>query len=208
MSKMISDHFSTRKNITLFEEVWTYYYFFLQNGGTFLCAVDDSNDHILSVWNWQKEKQLADVKVPWPLLTWPYHLYNSNIILFYLNIISLLCTLDKSGSETCFTSSCLLCLQCSNDSVLGAVFHPMDANLIVTCGKSHINFWTMEGNTLTKRQGLFEVWHDNNNLSHCPPSSHQPYEHTVWLKNTLNNYIQSYKSVVTVELYCILVWGV
>ncbi|XP_023271829.1 echinoderm microtubule-associated protein-like 2 isoform X1 [Seriola lalandi dorsalis] len=77
------------------------------NGGTFLCAVDDANDHILSVWNWQKEKQLAEVK-------------------------------------------------CSNDSVLAAVFHPMDANVIVTCGKSHINFWTMEGNTLTKRQGLFE----------------------------------------------------
>lgn len=48
-------------------------------------------------------------------------------------------------------------VQCSNDSVLGAVFHPMDANLIVTCGKSHINFWTIEGSTLTKRQGLFEV---------------------------------------------------
>ncbi|CAM4554129.1 unnamed protein product [Leuciscus chuanchicus] len=46
--------------------------------------------------------------------------------------------------------------KCSNDSVLGAVFHPMEANLIVTCGKSHINFWTMEGSTLTKRQGLFE----------------------------------------------------
>uniref|UniRef100_A0AAX7SX58 EMAP like 2 n=1 Tax=Astatotilapia calliptera TaxID=8154 RepID=A0AAX7SX58_ASTCA len=81
--------------------------FIHQNGGTFLCAVDDANDHILSVWNWQKEKQLAEVK-------------------------------------------------CSNDSVLAAVFHPMDTNLIVTCGKSHINFWTMEGNTLTKRQGLFE----------------------------------------------------
>ncbi|XP_023207042.1 echinoderm microtubule-associated protein-like 2 isoform X2 [Xiphophorus maculatus] len=77
------------------------------NGGSFLCAVDDANDHILSVWNWQKEKQLAEVK-------------------------------------------------CSNDSVLAAVFHPMDTNLIVTCGKSHINFWTMEGNALTKRQGLFE----------------------------------------------------
>lgn len=51
----------------------------------------------------------------------------------------------------------LTILQCSNDSVLGAVFHPMEANLIVTCGKSHINFWTMEGSTLTKRQGLFEV---------------------------------------------------
>uniref|UniRef100_A0A8C1CXD6 EMAP like 2 n=1 Tax=Cyprinus carpio carpio TaxID=630221 RepID=A0A8C1CXD6_CYPCA len=77
------------------------------NGGAHLCAVDDANDHILSVWDWQKEKQLAEVK-------------------------------------------------CSNDSVLGAVFHPMEANLIVTCGKSHINFWKIEGNTLTKRQGLFE----------------------------------------------------
>uniref|UniRef100_A0A8C1CWU6 EMAP like 2 n=1 Tax=Cyprinus carpio carpio TaxID=630221 RepID=A0A8C1CWU6_CYPCA len=75
------------------------------NGGAHLCAVDDANDHILSVWDWQKEKQLAE---------------------------------------------------CSNDSVLGAVFHPMEANLIVTCGKSHINFWKIEGNTLTKRQGLFE----------------------------------------------------
>uniref|UniRef100_A0A674N276 EMAP like 2 n=1 Tax=Takifugu rubripes TaxID=31033 RepID=A0A674N276_TAKRU len=77
------------------------------NGGTFLCAVDDANDHILSVWNWQKEKQLAEVK-------------------------------------------------CSNDSVLAAVFHPMDDNLIVTCGKSHINFWTIDSNTLVKKQGLFE----------------------------------------------------
>uniref|UniRef100_UPI0037E807B5 echinoderm microtubule-associated protein-like 2 isoform X2 n=1 Tax=Semicossyphus pulcher TaxID=241346 RepID=UPI0037E807B5 len=91
----------------VFDRAVTCVAFSKSNGGTFLCAVDDANDHILSVWNWQKEKQLADVK-------------------------------------------------CSNDSVLAAVFHPMDANLVVTCGKSHINFWTMEGNTLTKRQGLFE----------------------------------------------------
>uniref|UniRef100_A0A672IGX1 Echinoderm microtubule-associated protein-like 2 n=1 Tax=Salarias fasciatus TaxID=181472 RepID=A0A672IGX1_SALFA len=91
----------------VFDRAVTCVAFSKSNGGSFLCAVDDANDHILSVWNWQKEKQLADVK-------------------------------------------------CSNESVLAAVFHPTDANLIVTCGKSHINFWTMEGNTLTKRQGLFE----------------------------------------------------
>ncbi|XP_054884464.1 echinoderm microtubule-associated protein-like 2 isoform X1 [Poeciliopsis prolifica] len=90
-----------------FDRAVTCVSFSKSNGGSFLCAVDDANDHILSVWNWQKEKQLAEVK-------------------------------------------------CSNDSVLAAVFHPMDTNLIVTCGKSHINFWTMEGNSLTKRQGLFE----------------------------------------------------
>ncbi|KAM6931867.1 echinoderm microtubule-associated protein-like 2 isoform 2-T2 [Lycodopsis pacificus] len=91
----------------VFDRAVTCVAFSKSNGGTFLCAVDDANDHMLSVWNWQKEKQLADVK-------------------------------------------------CSNDSVLAAVFHPMDANLIVTCGKSHINFWTVEGNTLSKRQGVFE----------------------------------------------------
>ncbi|XP_042627230.1 echinoderm microtubule-associated protein-like 2 isoform X2 [Cyprinus carpio] len=91
----------------VFDRAVTCVAFSKSNGGAHLCAVDDANDHILSVWDWQKEKQLADVK-------------------------------------------------CSNDSVLGAVFHPMEANLIVTCGKSHINFWTMEGSTLAKRQGLFE----------------------------------------------------
>uniref|UniRef100_A0A673W7X6 EMAP like 2 n=1 Tax=Salmo trutta TaxID=8032 RepID=A0A673W7X6_SALTR len=91
----------------VFDRAVTCVAFSKSNGGAHLCAVDDANDHTLSVWNWQKEKQLADVK-------------------------------------------------CSNDSVLAATFHPMDANLIVTCGKSHLNFWTMDGNTLTKRQGLFE----------------------------------------------------
>ncbi|TSN57714.1 Echinoderm microtubule-associated protein-like 1 [Bagarius yarrelli] len=91
----------------VFDRAVTCVAFSKSNGGAYLCAVDDANDHILSVWDWQKEKQIADVK-------------------------------------------------CSNDSVLAAVFHPMEANLIVTCGKSHINFWTIEGNTLTKRQGLFE----------------------------------------------------
>ncbi|XP_060800060.1 echinoderm microtubule-associated protein-like 2 isoform X1 [Neoarius graeffei] len=91
----------------VFDRAVTCVAFSKSNGGAYLCAVDDANDHILSVWDWQKEKQIADVK-------------------------------------------------CSNDSVLGAVFHPMEANLIVTCGKSHINFWTIDGNTLAKRQGLFE----------------------------------------------------
>lgn len=36
---------------------------FFQNGGSYLCAVDDSNDHVLSVWDWQREERLADVKV-------------------------------------------------------------------------------------------------------------------------------------------------
>ncbi|KAM9469471.1 echinoderm microtubule-associated protein-like 2 isoform 2-T2 [Clarias gariepinus] len=115
--KMLTPHVRVWDSVTLntlhvigsgvFDRAVTCVAFSKSNGGAYLCAVDDANDHILSVWDWQKEKQMADVK-------------------------------------------------CSNDSVLGAVFHPMEANLIVTCGKSHINFWTIEGSTLTKRQGLFE----------------------------------------------------
>ncbi|XP_048830553.1 echinoderm microtubule-associated protein-like 1 isoform X5 [Brienomyrus brachyistius] len=77
------------------------------NGGGSLCVVDDSNDHVLSVWDWQREEKLADVK-------------------------------------------------CSNEPVFGVDFHPTDTNIIVTWGKSHLYFWTLEGSSLVKKQGLFE----------------------------------------------------
>ncbi|XP_029586645.1 echinoderm microtubule-associated protein-like 1 isoform X3 [Salmo trutta] len=77
------------------------------NGGNTLCVVDDSSDHVLSVWDWQREERLADVK-------------------------------------------------CSNEGVFAADFHPTDTNIIVTCGKSHLYFWTLERGTLVKKQGLFE----------------------------------------------------
>ncbi|XP_064157107.1 echinoderm microtubule-associated protein-like 1 [Anguilla rostrata] len=47
----------------VFDRAVTCVAFSKSNGGAYLCAVDDANDHILSVWDWQKEKQLADVKV-------------------------------------------------------------------------------------------------------------------------------------------------
>ncbi|XP_005990360.1 echinoderm microtubule-associated protein-like 1 isoform X3 [Latimeria chalumnae] len=90
-----------------FDRAVTCIAFSKSNGGSTLCAVDDSNDHILSVWDWQKEEKLADVK-------------------------------------------------CSNEAVFAADFHPTDTNVIVTCGKSHLYFWTLEGGSLNKKQGLFE----------------------------------------------------
>uniref|UniRef100_A0A8C5R484 EMAP like 1 n=1 Tax=Leptobrachium leishanense TaxID=445787 RepID=A0A8C5R484_9ANUR len=90
-----------------FDRAVTCVAFSKSNGGGNLCAVDDSNDHVLSVWDWQKEEKLADVK-------------------------------------------------CSNEAVFGADFHPTDTNIIVTCGKSHLYFWTLEGSSLIKKQGLFE----------------------------------------------------
>ncbi|XP_051845330.1 echinoderm microtubule-associated protein-like 2 isoform X1 [Antechinus flavipes] len=77
------------------------------NGGNLLCAVDDSNDHVLSVWDWAKEQKVTEIK-------------------------------------------------CSNEAVLVATFHPTEPNLIITCGKSHIYFWNLEGGNLSKRQGIFE----------------------------------------------------
>ncbi|XP_022379703.1 echinoderm microtubule-associated protein-like 2 isoform X1 [Enhydra lutris kenyoni] len=77
------------------------------NGGNLLCAVDESNDHMLSVWDWAKEAKVVDGK-------------------------------------------------CSNEAVLVATFHPTDPTLLITCGKSHIYFWSLEGGSLSKRQGLFE----------------------------------------------------
>ncbi|XP_063804434.1 echinoderm microtubule-associated protein-like 1 isoform X4 [Pseudophryne corroboree] len=90
-----------------FDRAVTCVAFSKSNGGGNLCSVDDSNDHVLSVWDWQKEEKLADVK-------------------------------------------------CSNEAVFVADFHPTDTNTIVTCGKSHLYFWTLEGNSLIKKQGLFE----------------------------------------------------
>ncbi|KAM5298140.1 echinoderm microtubule-associated protein-like 2 isoform 1-T1 [Glossophaga mutica] len=77
------------------------------NGGNLLCAVDESNDHVLSVWDWAKEAKVVDSK-------------------------------------------------CSNEAVLVATFHPTDPTTLITCGKSHIYFWSLEGGSLSKRQGLFE----------------------------------------------------
>ncbi|XP_028923826.1 echinoderm microtubule-associated protein-like 1 isoform X1 [Ornithorhynchus anatinus] len=90
-----------------FDRAVTCIAFSKSNGGSNLCSVDDSNDHVLSVWDWQKEEKLADVK-------------------------------------------------CSNEAVFAADFHPTDTNIIVTCGKLHLYFWTLEGNSLIKKQGLFE----------------------------------------------------
>ncbi|XP_078263374.1 echinoderm microtubule-associated protein-like 1 [Rhinoraja longicauda] len=87
------------------------------NGGSTLCAVDDSNDHVLSVWDWQKVERLGDIK-------------------------------------------------CSNEPIFAVDFHPTETNIIVTCGKSHIYFWTLEGGSFTKKQGLFEK-HDKPKFVLC-----------------------------------------
>ncbi|XP_041920959.1 echinoderm microtubule-associated protein-like 4 isoform X1 [Alosa sapidissima] len=76
------------------------------DSGTHLSVIDDSNEHMLTVWDWQKKSRIAEIKT-------------------------------------------------TNEVVLAVEFHPTDANTIVTCGKSHIFFWTWSGTSLARKQGIF-----------------------------------------------------
>ncbi|KAL7025362.1 hypothetical protein ACKWTF_013453 [Chironomus riparius] len=47
--------------------------------------------------------------------------------------------------------------KCSVDTVVGAEFHPLDRNQIITIGKNHIAFWTLDQNgALYKKMGIFD----------------------------------------------------
>ena len=82
------------------------------DGGNLLCVVDESNDHLLSLWEWHKGM-------------------NGHKI--------------SEAKSTC-------------DPVLAAEFHPIEKNLLITIGKGHIHFWDIEGGSLAKKIGSFEVW--------------------------------------------------
>uniref|UniRef100_A0A1B0C8Z4 Uncharacterized protein n=2 Tax=Lutzomyia longipalpis TaxID=7200 RepID=A0A1B0C8Z4_LUTLO len=56
--------------------------------------------------------------------------------------------------------------KCSVDTIVGAEFHPLDRNQIVTIGKNHICFWTLDqGGALYKRMGVRV--HDGSIFSLC-----------------------------------------
>ncbi|XP_070771636.1 echinoderm microtubule-associated protein-like 4 isoform X2 [Enoplosus armatus] len=76
------------------------------DSGQHLSVIDDCNDHMLTVWDWQKKSKIAEIKT-------------------------------------------------TNEVVLDVEFHPTDPNTIVTCGKSHIFFWTWTGTSLARKQGIF-----------------------------------------------------
>ncbi|XP_077357414.1 echinoderm microtubule-associated protein-like 3 isoform X2 [Festucalex cinctus] len=74
--------------------------------GVFLCVIDDSNEHMLSVWDCARGSKQAEVKT-------------------------------------------------TNETVLAVDFHPSDSGNIITCGKSHVYFWTLNAGQFTKKQGIF-----------------------------------------------------
>ncbi|KAM7535160.1 hypothetical protein Aperf_G00000089460 [Anoplocephala perfoliata] len=46
----------------------------------------------------------------------------------------------------------------STEPVIAVDFNPIDANSLVSIGKSHLAFWTIENNSLSKKQGIFEKY--------------------------------------------------
>ena len=69
-------------------------------------------------------------------------------------------------------------IQSSTEAVLGAEFHPYEKNSLVTCGKSQLAFWTFEGGALSKKQGIFEVWHFSPFFSICFVSAYMNFPDT------------------------------
>ncbi|XP_068612113.1 echinoderm microtubule-associated protein-like 3 [Brachionichthys hirsutus] len=80
--------------------------FSFADSGAFLCVIDDSNDHMLSVWDCNKATKHAEIKS-------------------------------------------------TNEAVFAVEFNPGDSNSIITCGKSHVYFWTLGTGQFTKKQGIF-----------------------------------------------------
>ena len=53
-------------------------------------------------------------------------------------------------------SSC--CLKISTDLVLAAEWNPLpDWCSFVSCGKGHVNFWSIENGSISRKLGLFET---------------------------------------------------
>ncbi len=48
-------------------------------------------------------------------------------------------------------------VKCSHkETVIAAEFHPLDPGLIVSCGKGHVNFWTLDSGNLSRKTGIFD----------------------------------------------------
>ncbi|XP_071946002.1 echinoderm microtubule-associated protein-like 2 isoform X2 [Antedon mediterranea] len=94
-----------------------------ENEGKWLLIVDNSKNHILSVWDWNEDLLLAQNE-EYELLIDPTHEIQ----------------------------------QSQNDMVVVADFHPQIDSLIVSAGKQHLYFWTLDNNRIVRdrRSGIFE----------------------------------------------------
>jgi len=78
------------------------------DGGHQLCAIDDGNEKVISVWNWQNGTKVSSTK-------------------------------------------------CFNDLVFSVEYHPSEKNMLISCGKQHMFFWSMDsGSHLLKKSAIFD----------------------------------------------------
>lgn len=120
----------------------------LQDSGSFLCVIDDSNEHMLSVWDCTRGTKQAEVKVrvkaAFGMTPWDHTQVRR-------------CHPRKKKTKTKPHRVDVLVLQSTNEAVFAVEFNPNDSTNIITCGKSHIYFWTLSSGQFTKKQGIFGV---------------------------------------------------
>ncbi|ENN76153.1 hypothetical protein YQE_07324, partial [Dendroctonus ponderosae] len=95
------------------------------NGGSYVLGVDGGRESILSVWQWQWGHLLGKVAVSKRSLLNP-----------------------RPPTNPVNTPPPLF--QTLHEEVTGAVFHPLDDNLMITHGKGHLTFWNR------RKDGFFE----------------------------------------------------
>lgn len=91
---------------------WLLYDFPLcENGGNWLCVVDDSNDHTLSVWDWQREERMAEVKVwrrfsgskkniPMKFILWKKYKNNFQLVDNWTNVLCFSALMSQCSLQT------------------------------------------------------------------------------------------------------------
>ncbi|XP_048579805.1 77 kDa echinoderm microtubule-associated protein [Nematostella vectensis] len=81
--------------------------FSVEDQGRHLVAVDEANEHVISLWDWERNSKITETKG-------------------------------------------------ASDPVLMVTFNPRDSSSIVSCGKSHIAFWSaLDSGGLVKKMGVF-----------------------------------------------------
>ncbi|KAG1674246.1 echinoderm microtubule-associated protein [Nymphon striatum] len=141
-----------------------------RDGGSWLCAVDDASEHNLSVWDWPRHDRgmkIAEVKPSLSLLPppGPAQIFGAVVLCSQKHNKMSLCksyfelednaVIVRHINKSVFTQK-NTDITSTSDTVLAVEFHPMDRDIIVSCGKGHICFWHVENGMLVKRLGIFE----------------------------------------------------
>ncbi|KAH9383033.1 hypothetical protein HPB48_023708 [Haemaphysalis longicornis] len=126
------------------------------DGGSILCAVDDSSEHTISLWDWQRGERGVKIHRDQGVNDSPRVFVNYRMLLPVCVHRRSELSRREPADDRRPPLPLTLVSQSASEAVLAVEFHPMDRHTLVTLGKGHIHFWDMEGGTLAKRLGLFE----------------------------------------------------